>query len=150
MKTAAGLMIVLALLIGIVPQFTSCESRGRHLALADGREIPMKCHWTGQAEVALAVPLVAAGLSLARARRKETLRMVSAIGAVLGLFVILLPTTLVGVCANPDMICNSIMRPSLILMGGLVVVLGLSGVFQSMSSKEEALWEPSGLPGKTS
>lgn len=131
MKIAAALMIVLALVIGIIPQFTDCQSQGRHLTLENGKTVPMKCHWTGQAEVALAGPLFLTGSLLAFNRRKETLRNLSLLGAVLGGFVILLPTALIGVCANPDMVCNAVMKPSLILMGSLVVVLSLIGVYQS-------------------
>ena len=53
MKVIGGLLIALALLVAIVPMFTDCASQGRSLTLANGREIPMKCHWTGLAELAL-------------------------------------------------------------------------------------------------
>jgi hypothetical protein len=137
MKLAAGLMILLALVIGIVPQFSDCESQGRALTLADGRQIPMKCHWTAQAEVGLAVPLLATGLLMTTSRRKETLRNLSFLGIILGAFVIMLPTVLIGVCGNPDMICNSIMKPFLILSGSLVTGLSLFGVYKSYQQKAE-------------
>ena len=47
-KILAGLIIVLALVIGIVPQFTDCQSHGRAIALANGTTVPMKCHWTAR------------------------------------------------------------------------------------------------------
>jgi hypothetical protein len=137
MKITAVLMVVLALAIGVIPQFTDCESQGRHLTLADGRSIPMKCHWTGQAELALAGPLFVTGSLLAFNKRKETLRNLSVLGGILGIFVILLPTALIGVCANPDMVCNSIMKPALILLGSLIVVLSIAGVVKSLGMKEE-------------
>jgi hypothetical protein len=117
--------------------FTDCQAQGRALTLADGRTVPMKCHWTGSAEMALAVPLLATGTLMAGSRRRETLRNLSLLGAVLGAVVILLPTALIGVCANPDMLCNSVMRPTLILGGSLVVVLGLVGLVRSWRQKEE-------------
>ena len=40
----------------------------------------------------------------------------SILGLAFGAFLILLPTALIGVCANPDMICNSVMKPTLILI----------------------------------
>lgn len=144
MKVVAILMVVLAILIGVVPQFTTCASQGRHLTLANGREVPMKCHWTGQAEVALAAPLVVTAGLLATSERKETVRTASIVAAVLGLFVIALPTLLIGVCSNPEMICNAIMKPSLILMGGMVTALSLYGVLQSVRHKEEVTWAVSG------
>ena len=71
MKVIAVIMVVLALVIGIVPQFTDCQSQGKAIALANGKEVPMKCHWTGQGEVALAVPLVALGAVTALSRRSN-------------------------------------------------------------------------------
>lgn len=140
MKIVAALMIILALVIGIVPQFTSCEAQGRSLTLADGRQIPMKCHWTGQAEIAVAAPLAVTGGFLATSRRKATLRTAGIMGAVLGVFVMMLPTVLIGVCGNPDMICNSVMKPTLIASGGTVTVLSLLGVLQASRGEEGGPW----------
>jgi hypothetical protein len=131
MKIAAVIMILLSVMIGVIPMFTDCESQGRALTLADGRQIPMKCHWTAQAETALAVPLFATGALLTTSKKKETQRNLAILGVILGVFVILLPTALIGVCGNPDMICNSIMKPTLILTGSLVVSLSLFGVVKS-------------------
>jgi hypothetical protein len=136
MKIAAVIMILLSVMIGVIPMFTDCESQGRALTLADGRQIPMKCHWTAQAETALAVPLFATGALLTTSKKKETLRNLAILGAILGVFVILLPTALIGVCGNPDMICNSIMKPTLILTGSLVVALSLFGVVKSFQPEE--------------
>jgi hypothetical protein len=139
MKIAAVLMILLSGLIGIIPMYTDCESHGRAITLADGRQIPMKCHWTAQAETAMAVPLFATGALLTTSKRKETLRNLSILGAILGVFVMLLPTALIGVCANPEMICNSVMKPTLLLTGGLVVALSLFGVYKSFRTEEGGL-----------
>jgi hypothetical protein len=35
------------------------------------------------------------------------------------------PAVLIGTCANPDMICNTVMRPLLILMGTLLVAISV-------------------------
>jgi len=138
MKIIGGLLIVLALLIAILPMFTDCESQGRSLTLANGREIPMKCHWTGLAELALAAPLLVVGALTFTSKGAESLRNLSLTGGITGILVILLPSTLIGVCANPDMRCNALMRPSLILAGSLVVALGAVGALQALRRKEEA------------
>ena len=125
MKLAAGLLIVLALVVGVVPAYTDCQSQGRALALANGNTVPMKCHWSGVAELSLAVPLGLVGVSTAFSKRKETRRMLAILGMALGAVVIAVPTVLIGVCGNADMICNSVMRPTLILSGGLVMAISL-------------------------
>lgn len=137
MKVIGALLIVLALAIGVIPQFTDCESQGRQLTLEGGRQIPMKCHWTARAELGLAVPLLATGIMLVPSRRRETQRNLGLMGSVLGVLAIALPNNLIGVCGNPDMICNSVMKPTLTLTGGLVVGLGLIGAVMAMTRKEE-------------
>lgn len=129
MKIVAALMIVLALVVGIVPQFTDCESQGRHITTADGREIPMKCHWTARAEIALAVPLFAVGSLSAFTDGQRSRRAFGFLAAVLGVLVALLPTALIGVCGNPDMICNSFMKPFLIFTGALTAIGGVALMF---------------------
>jgi hypothetical protein len=71
-KTMGILMIVLALAIAIVPIFTDCLANGRSLTTADGRSVPMKCHWTALAEIGLAVPLLLIGVFNITSKRKET------------------------------------------------------------------------------
>jgi hypothetical protein len=123
MKIVGAILILLALVIAIVPIFTDCQSQGRALELANGKTIPMKCHWTGRAEVAVAIPLAGVGILLVFSRRKETQRALAVVGALLGLSATLLPAWLIGVCSNDEMVCNMIMDPVLILAGVLIIVL---------------------------
>jgi hypothetical protein len=134
MKKSMGfLIIVLALVIGIVPLFTDCLANGRSLTTADGRSVPMKCHWTAIAEIGMAVPLGLVGVLSLTSKRKESFRMLSGFGGALGILTILFPTLLIGTCMNPDMPCNLLMKPILISAGVLVVaaslvVFGTSGM----------------------
>ncbi len=136
MKIVAALIVILALVIGIVPQFTDCQSQGRAIALQNGKTVPMKCHWTAISEIAMAVPLVGLGAVTAVSRRKESRRIVAGFGSLLGVFVILLPNTLIGVCASSDMLCNSVMKPTLTLAGVLVVGLSVVGLVISERKAE--------------
>lgn len=117
--------IVLALVIGILPAFTDCLSQGKTLELVNGKTVPMKCHWTGIAEIGMAIPLLLVGIFEITSKRKETFFVLSVFGIVLGALVILFPTFLIGVCANPDMLCNMIMKPGLVLSGAMVIVASL-------------------------
>ena len=131
MKIAAIAIVILALVIGIVPQFTDCQSQGRAITLQNGKTVPMKCHWTAIAEIAMAVPLAGVGAVTAVSKRKESRRILAGLGAVLGILVILLPTALIGVCASADMLCNSVMKPTLILSGILIVAISIVSLIMS-------------------
>jgi hypothetical protein len=139
MKIIASIMIIMALVVGLVPQFTDCASQGRALTLQNGKTVPMKCHWTGQAEIAIAGPLLIVGALMAFNRRKDVLRSLSILGIVLGVFVVLLPTALIGVCANPEMLCNSVMKPTLIFGGTLTSLGSMVGLALTMKGEPQTL-----------
>jgi Domain of unknown function (DUF4418) len=128
MKVAGIVLIVAALVVGIVPMFSDCQSQGKAIELANGKLIPMKCHWTGRAELALGVPLLAVGGMVIGSRRKATLQALSITGAILGLGAIALPTFLIGVCGTAGMSCNTVMSPTLIFAGVLTVAAGVVGI----------------------
>jgi hypothetical protein len=120
-----GTIVLLALVIAIVPIFTDCQSQGRSLTTKDGKSVAMKCHWTGIAEIGIAIPLGLTGLFNLRKQRKDTTRTLSVMGMAAGALAILFPTVLIGVCANPDMICNLVMRPTLIAAGTLAIAASI-------------------------
>jgi hypothetical protein len=136
MKGVAALIIVLALVIGTVGLLTDCHSQGRFLTLDNGRQIDMKCHWSSMAEIALAVSLLAVGGLMTFGRGKETQRSLGIMGAVVGAFVVAVPTVLIGVCANEDMLCKSIMQPTLILTGTVAAVASLAIFATSLRGAE--------------
>jgi hypothetical protein len=115
--------------LAIAPVFTDCESTGKMLTTADGRSVSMKCHWTGIAEIAAAIPLAIAGIYALFGRRKETLRFAAIVGAASGLMAILLPTTLIGMCMNAAMTCNVVMRPILLASGILAIAASVALFF---------------------
>ena len=137
-KTMGILMIVLALVIAIVPIFTDCLANGKTLTTADGRSVPMKCHWTAIAAIGMAVPLALVGVLNFTSKRKESLRSLNLIGLTLGALVILFPTVLIGVCANPMMECNMIEKPTLILSGIVVMGASLIAIYSSRNIIEPA------------
>ena len=112
-----------------------------HAAYANGQLVlrvnaPKLIAW---AELALAAPLLVGGILTTTSKRRESLRNVSMMNGFLGILAILLPTALIGVCGNPDMICNSVMKPSMILTGSLVVGISIVGVAQSLRMKDDAI-----------
>jgi Domain of unknown function (DUF4418) len=131
MKGLGAIVVILALVMGLVPIFSDCQSQGNVIELTNGKTIPMTCHWTGRAALAMAVPLLAAGVLLMASRRKETWRALAAVIAVTGVMVILLPTVLIKVCANEQMTCNLIEEPTLIMAGVLAVAAGAAGLLRA-------------------
>jgi len=125
MKTWSVILIILALFIAIFPQFFDCESQGRSLTLQNGATIPMKCHWTARAEIVVGSHLLVTGFLLLLSKSKETRVSLGILGIVSGISTMLLPTYLIGVCGMDEMICNSTMKPALLLAGGLVILISL-------------------------
>jgi hypothetical protein len=138
MKPTAALLIVAALVVAAVPQFTDCLSQGLTLQLANGATAPMKCHWSALAMIALGVPLAGVGALLALSKRRESQRNLGLVATLLGVFIILTPTSLIGVCANPAHLCNAVMLPTLILSGGIVAALGLGTTIYALRRPEVA------------
>ena len=146
MKVLAVLLVIVALIIIIVPQFTNCEY-GKDRAATEtitittvgsamgGAEaaagLPyrmMKCFWSARAEIIAGIPLLAVGALLLFARRKETTRVLGIVAIVAGVLTILIPTTIVGTCANSMMVCNTEMKPTLLVAGGLTIALGIAAI----------------------
>src|SRR5512143_295816 len=111
MKIIAVLLVLMAIGMAVVPMFTDCLSQGRALTTTTGAVVPMKCHWSGVAEMALALPLAAVGVLLALSKNRESRRNLGVLAIALGAAGVLIPTALIGVCASSDMLCNAVMRP---------------------------------------
>lgn len=137
MKLISIVLIVLALVVIIVPQFFTCEAHGKAIALPDGRTIPMKCLWTARAEIMSGVFLAAIGGFLFASRKLETRRILSVLAVICGIFIVLLPTTLIGVCMKPDMACVVIMKPTLLLTGIVTTALGVAATVWNFTRKPE-------------
>ena len=136
MKNVVGvLLMVLALAVMIVPHFNTCEYNGKLIQLPSGASIPMKCTYSAEAEIAIGIPLFVVGALVVIARRKETLNVLMAMGALLGVIVILIPTNIIGVCSSV-MPCNTFMRPFLILMGATTAIISLAWLAFSAMRKE--------------
>jgi hypothetical protein len=136
-KIIAVIIVILALVVVIVPQFTNCSAEGKTLTLQNGKTVAMKCAWSARAELALGIPLLALGVLMAVSRRKETLRSLSILDVILGVLIILIPTSMIGVCASAAMDCNSILKPTMIVCGILVILAGLAALVLNERKKDE-------------
>jgi hypothetical protein len=124
-------LILIGVALVAVPTFTDCQSHGQALKLLGGQTTPMKCHWSGIAEIGVAVPLYIVGAVMTTNRNRKTLTILSVLAVALGGLAIAFPTRLIGVCPGPTMICNTVMKPLLIFIGGLGAGLGGLGLLLS-------------------
>lgn len=103
---------------------------GKMLDLANGNQVPMKCHWAGQATIAISVIiLAAAAMALLAKKEYKGLMVVTAIAGVL-LFMVF--TSLIGVCASETMRCQT---TKIWGMGAATVVFATS-LINLLSGKE--------------
>ncbi len=77
---------------------------GKMLELANGREVHMKCWYTGQVAIGLAIIILTAAVMAFIARKgHKGLMVVSAVSAVV---LFLMFTSMIGVCASETMRCQ--------------------------------------------
>jgi len=138
MRVLGLVLVVIAVVAATVPAFNNCSADGALLTLTSGKQVPMKCYWTAQASIATALPLGLLGLALAFSRRKETRRALAVVAAGLGVTILLLPTYLIGTCASYEMICNLVLKPTMLGLGALTIVIAAVVFFLSRGNEPEA------------
>ena len=103
---------------------------GKLLELTNGRQVPMKCHWAGQATIALAVILLLlAVMSLTAKKDFKKLQIVALVG---GVMLFLVYGSLIGVCASETMRCQV---TALWGRGAAIVTIG-AALINLLSGKE--------------
>lgn len=107
------------------------------LELVNGKQVPMRCHWTAHAEMLMGGVVIVVGVMLAFAKERETYRRLSNLVSILGVFVALIPLYIIPTCMNPEMSCNIGTKPALLILAGLAFILGIVG-----SRPEKAAVQP--------
>lgn len=109
----AAILLVLGALVALAP-YTFAK-------VCDVTEKVMKCHWTARIELFLGIAVaVLSALKFVSKDGKFQLGLNAGI-AVSSIGIILVPTVLIGVCGNAMMHCNSTTRPTLIVLGILLL-----------------------------
>ena len=78
---------------------------GKMLELVSGKQVPMKCHWAGQAAIAVSDIILATAVMALLA--KKDYKGLMAVNAVAGVVLFLVFTSLIGVCASEEMRCQT-------------------------------------------
>ena len=159
MKVLAVLILIVALVIIIVPQTTNCaagegdpamrmggtgsatpSSASMEGAMPGAGAAPAakpKCFWSARAEIVVGVPLLAIGVLLFFARRKETVRALGVLATISGVLTILVPITIIGTCLSSQMVCNREMKPTLLIAGGITLALAIAALVLGETRRED-------------
>ena len=110
--------LILGIFIAIGPQtiFPIC-------GLENEISTKMKCFWTGRTEIGIGIIITVIGILLLILKKKEIRIGLSLALIPTGLLVLLIPTTLIGVCANEHMKCKALTLPMLLLLGSVTIVV---------------------------
>jgi hypothetical protein len=118
-----GIVIVLlGLFVVLVPAviFPTCETQ---IETAAGGTVPMRCFWSGRAEIGIGALIAASGLLMLAFRPALVRAGIAVATALLGVLGILIPTVLIGGCESPMMDCNTTTFPAVIVANSLIVVV---------------------------
>ena len=126
-------IIILGILLIIGPWTFApvCEVMGSYAQLASGKTIPMPCGWTARAEIGIGALVVLAGVLLAIAQSAEAKRIIGVFGAALGVLAILFPTYITRMCAMAEHPCNTMTKPTLVIIGLVIIVISAYVIYQS-------------------
>jgi hypothetical protein len=132
-KLLAALQAICGVLIAFTP--TVLPACAELLKTTMGTSVPMKCHWTAQAEIAMGILIAIVGaLIFAFATQVETRGALNAVVLALGVVVLLIPTVMIGTCGDQTHTCNIGMKPALLLLGSATLLLGAVGLWDAWRS----------------
>jgi hypothetical protein len=88
-------------------------------------EHPMKCWWSAQAEISIAIMFIVAGITILAFKSAETQLGVSVMTIALGVIAILIPSVLIGGCMKDTMPCQSITFPCIYAISGVTIAVSI-------------------------
>ena len=82
-----------------------------------GKQLPMPCGYSARAEIGVGAGVAAIGAMFLFATSIGAIAALGAVSAVMGASAIALPTALTGTCAMSSHTCNTLMLPTIALLG---------------------------------
>lgn len=95
----------------------------------------MKCYWSTQAVLALAVILLVAAALFFLADSAQTKIILSIVTIVTAVMVILIPAKLIGGCAKLTMACQSLTFPAFYVIGIVFIVSAIGEIILVQKEK---------------
>lgn len=158
-----AVIIVLGLLLAVGPQtiFPVCGVHGYadsamsmeddamgHDAMSDdgaseaghsGNGSKMKCYWTGQAEIGAGLVIAVIGIFLLIFKERNIRAGLSLSLVPLGIYALLIPNLLIGVCGSAHMECRTLALPAITIISAAVSVVSAVNVFLLLKAEKERL-----------
>jgi len=138
MKLNSNAIIALALLVlGIILAvgpwvlFPVYEVDG----LLQSNGLPMPCGYTARAEMVTGSLLFIGGLLLFFVKSNDAKRVIAILSAAIGVWSVLIPACLIGVCRNQGHPCFLETKPALLLVGAVVVLVSLVLLYTTRKKK---------------
>jgi len=130
---SGSLFIIFGLLVAIGSQtiFQPCLD-GIQIC-ADGKPtnmfMPMKCYWSGMAEIGPGAAIALLGVLLLCFRQSQVRLGITFAQILFGVIVILFPACFIGVCSSKSHDCHILFYPMMMVLGSLVIALSLVNGF---------------------
>jgi hypothetical protein len=129
------ILVAVGLLAAVGPWtlFPVCEAADPPLYVitSANKTLPMPCGYTARAELGVGSLIAIGGIGLMLSKSPNTRKGLGFMGLGLGALAILLPTSLIGVCANASHNCVLETRPILIILGGVAAAASAYVLFKS-------------------
>ena len=127
-NVSSGVLAILGILLIVAPWTFApvCEVNGDYVQTTTGKLLPMPCGYTARAEIGIGALVLVTGMMMGVAQSTESKKFLGAFGISLGAVAILLPTYLIGMCANASHSCRLLTQPVLILVGIAIVITGFA------------------------
>jgi hypothetical protein len=113
---------VVGLLITLVPLwiFPTCVAQ---IHTADGGSVPMKCFWTGRAEIGIGILIFFGGIVIALARSADIRLGANIMTLLAAALAASVPLFLIGGCMMPTMTCRITTFPAIYLLSAIAIIL---------------------------
>lgn len=137
-RVVGGIGVLMGIIIALIP-FNLVHVCTGSIELKSGMMAPMKCHWTGIAEVVLGSLVAFNGLLLLLGKNNQ--HNLSWMLIALGVAIIAIPTSsVIGICMHEKMACHAT-KAALNISGSTLIVVSLAGqvLSRSIARKQRVL-----------